>query len=123
MTSPGFDEPEHKATYKKLDLYPSVSQASRFEGLYSSGSIPTMPPPTEWPVADGSVTPLLVRATVDAHKYYGVFRTWKEEENRLGRSFPIPVVFIANETTDQYEAALQQRNKPHLEAAGSGRNK
>ena len=60
-----------------------------------------MPPPTEWPVADGDVAPLLARATIDAHKYYGVFRTWTEERKRLGRTFPIHVVLLPNETTDQ----------------------
>ena len=73
---PNFGEPEHKAPTRTLDFCPSVSQARRFEGRCSSGSTPLMPPPTEWPVVDWSVETLLARATLDAHKYYGVFRTW-----------------------------------------------
>ena len=53
-----FDEPEHKAPIRTLDLRPSVSQAHRLEGHYSSDSIPPMPPPTEWSYADGSVASL-----------------------------------------------------------------
>ena len=76
-----------------------------------------MPSPTEWPVVDGSIAPLLARATIDAHKYYGVSCTWKEEGKRLGRTFPIPVVLCPNETTKNYEAAFLQRTNPHPEAA------
>ena len=68
-------------------------------------------------MADGSVAPLQARATIDAHKYYGVFRTWKEEEKRLGRTFPIPVVLFPNETTDRYEAAFLQLTKPQPDPA------
>ena len=56
-----FDEPEHRSPTRTLELRPSVSQARRFEGRYSSCIIPPMPPSTEWPVANGSVAPLLVR--------------------------------------------------------------
>ena len=54
---------------------------------------------------------------MDAQKYYGVFRLWKEEGKRLGHTFRIPVVLLPNETADQYEAAFLQHNKPHPEAA------
>ena len=43
---------------------------------------------------DGPVAPLLPRATIDALKYYGIFRTWKEEGKRLGHTFLIPVVLF-----------------------------
>ena len=76
-----------------------------------------MPPLTEWPVADGPVAPLVAPATIDAHTYYSVFRTWKEEGKRLGRIFLISVVFFLNETTDHFEAAFQQRTNPHPEEA------
>ena len=113
-----FDEPEHKASTRTLDLRSCVSQARRFEGLYVCCSIPPMPPPTEWPVANASVAQLfLARATIDAYEYYGVFRKWKEEVKPLGRPVPIPLVLLHNETTNQYEAAFLQRTKPHLEAA------
>ena len=94
-----------------------MSIAQRFEGRYSSGSISQIPPPTEWPVADGSVEPLLARETTYEHKYYGVFLTWVEEGKRLGRTFPIHVVLFPNETIDQYEAAFLQRTKPNYETA------
>ena len=92
-------------------------QACLLKGRYSCDSIPPMPPPTEWPVADGSVAPLLARVAIDANKYYGVSRTWKKEGKRLGRTFPIPVVLFTNKTTDQYEAAFLQSTEPHLETA------
>ena len=76
-----------------------------------------MPPPTERLVADGSAAPLLARAAIDAHKYYGVFCTWEEEGKRLGFTYPIPVVLFPHETIDQYEEAFLQRTKPHPEAA------
>ena len=75
-----------------------------------------MPRPTERPVADGSVAPLLARVTI------GAFRTWKEEGKRLGRTFPIPVVLFPNETTDQYEATFLHRTKPHPNTTGSDRS-
>ena len=53
------DETEHKVPIRTLDLHPSVSQApDRKAAIHLI--ISQMPPPTEWPVADGSVAPLLV---------------------------------------------------------------
>ena len=112
-----FDKPDHKAPIITLGLRPSVSQSRQLKCRYSSDSIPPMPPPTKWPVADESVVPLLARATIDAHKYYGVFRSWNGEGKRLGRTFPITVMLFTNETTDQYEAAFLLHTTPHPKAA------
>ena len=79
-------------------------------------NISPMPPPTKWTVSDGSVAPRLARASIDAHKFYDVFLTWKEEGKQLGRTFPIHVVLFPNETTDQCEAAFMQLTKLHPEA-------
>ena len=54
-------------------------------------------PPTECPVADWSVAPLLA---LDTQKYYGVFCTSKEKVKRLSRTLPVPVVLFLSETTD-----------------------
>ena len=44
-----FDEPEHKAPTRTMNLRPSVSQARRFEGRYSSCSIPScLQPNVQW---------------------------------------------------------------------------
>ena len=68
-------------------------------------------------MAYGSGAPLLVRATIDARKLYGVLRTWKEEGNSIGRTYSIPVVLFPTEITGQCEAAFLQRIKPNHEAA------
>ena len=107
---------EHKAQHATLYLGPSVSQARRLEGRYASGGVPPMPPPSEWPTSDGSGAALLATATIDVHKYYGVFYKWKSEGKMLGRICPIPVVLFPNETTDRYEAAFLRRSKPHADA-------
>ena len=114
---PDFDEPGNKNPTRTLDLRPSVSQARRFEGRHALFSIPPMPPPTEWPLADGSTEPLIACATSDTQKYYGVFGTWKEDKKGLDRTLPIAVVLFPKETTNQYEAESRQHTNPHPEAA------
>ena len=116
-----FDELEEKVPTRRLDLYPYVSQPRRFESRYAPCTIPSMPSPIKWPVADGNVAPPIVRITIDEHNYYVAFRTWKKEEKRLDRTFPIHVLLFPNGTTDLYEAAFLQRFKPHPEEEGSGR--
>lgn len=111
------DDLEQKAPPTALKRVQSVPLARRLEGGYGSRTIPAMPPPSEWPRADGSTAPLLARATLDAHNYYGVFRQWKSQGKTLGRISPIPVVLFPNETTDEYETAFLRRIAPHPEAA------
>ena len=71
---------------------------------YVMGTIPLMPPPNQWPRANGPRASLLERAIVDAHDYYGVYEACKAQGKFLGRKSPIPVVLRSNEMPDQYEA-------------------
>ena len=91
----------------------SIPYARRIERGYVKGGIPLMPPPNQWPRANGPRASLLERAIVDAHNYYGTYKTMIGQGKSLGRITPIPVVLRPNETPDQYEAEFRRRIHPH----------
>ena len=63
--------------------------------------------------------PLLERAIVDAHDYYGIYDAMKAQGKSLGRITPIPVVLLSNEMPDQYEAEMRRRIHPHNDMMNS----
>lgn len=107
------EDPEPKAPLSTRERAQSIPHARRIERGYVRRGIPLMPPPNQWPRANGPRASLLERAIVDAHDYHDAYHAMRAKGKSLGRMTPIPVVLRSNETPDQYEAEFARRIHPH----------
>ena len=95
------------STREHVQLIPHANRVSRG---YVKGGIPLMPPPNQWPRANGPRASLHERAFVDAHNYFGAYEAMRAQGEITWACYPCPCRVAI---PDQYEADFRRRIHPH----------